>query len=227
MFDVISFDFGGTIAYEVKEEYLVYHEILEELGCTIDVDMIKKALERAREWWKDEKARTGRVWDERSRLEYVKRMLTHLNLSNIDNFALEVAKLIPYKNMVKAYDDVEPTLKELKSRGYRLIIISNIASKNDLSIYLSKLGLKQYFDMLIASGSIGYEKPNPKIFIQASKILNTPTEKMLHVGNDYKHDYLGALSAGLKSILIDRKGLYKDKQCVRISKLTELISFLT
>jgi len=119
-----------------------------------------------------------------------------------------------------------PLSKNLKKRGFRFIIISNVSSLRNLSIYLSRIGLESYFDLLVASGSVGYEKPNPEIFKLASKMSNTPLEKMMHIGDSYENDYLGAESVGIMGVLLDRKGLYKNRRCRKISKLTDLLNLI-
>jgi putative hydrolase of the HAD superfamily len=108
----------------------------------------------------------------------------------------------------RAYEDAEHTLKELKNSGFQLITISNVSSSRNLATYLRKAGLLEYFDMLIASGDVGFEKPSPEIFRIASRLSKTPVEKILHVGDKYEEDYLGPRAAGVNAILIDRRGEY-------------------
>ena len=126
----------------------------------------------------------------------------------------------------RAYDDAAPTLNELKSAGFKLIVISNVSSSKNLKTYLRKAGIPNHFEAIIASGDVGYEKPNPEIFKIASKISNTPLKSILHIGDKYEEDYVGASAAGLKALQLDRKGLYKDKQCPKIATLTELVNLL-
>ena len=45
MVKVISLDFGGTIAYELEEDYMAYHRLLKELGYLTDLNLVEKALE--------------------------------------------------------------------------------------------------------------------------------------------------------------------------------------
>jgi putative hydrolase of the HAD superfamily len=78
----------------------------------------------------------------------------------------------------------------------------------------------------VASGSVGYEKPSPEIFKLASKMSNTPLERMMHIGDSYENDYLGAESVGIMGVLLDRKGLYKNRRCRKISKLTDLLNLI-
>ena len=222
-FKAISFDCGGTLFYKVKEDYVVFHEILTELACNVDVNQVKVAFEEAGSWWSREKARTGRVWNEDAWAGMLERMVSNIKIPNQSDVAVKLRNLWLQKAEFRAYDDVEPTIMALKERGIRIIAISNVSSKKNCETYLSKAGLAGYFDVLVASGSVGYEKPDPQIFKIASKMSNTPLTKMLHVGNQFVEDYLGAESAGMKAILLDRKGVQRDKNCRKISTLTELL----
>ncbi|KPV62130.1 MAG: putative HAD-hydrolase [Candidatus Bathyarchaeota archaeon BA1] len=224
--ETISPDFGGILAYEVKEDHVVYHEILSELGHRVDVNRIKEAHRGARNWWAEERVRTGRLWSGEAWVDLVERMVSYLTLPNPRELTSQVCELWPYRMVFRTYEDVKPALEELKHQGLRLIVISNVSSRKNLLIYLTRLGLESYFDLLVASGSIGYEKPNPEIFILASKMSKTPFTKMMHVGDRYEEDYLGAESVGIKGVLLDRQGLYRDKRCRKISRLIELLNFI-
>jgi len=222
MFEAVSLDFGGTIAYEAKEDYVVYCEVLGELGYAVDLNAVREALARARGWWRQEKARSGRIWNMDAYVDFVEYVLRVLDLPSPDELAQDVLSVLPHRVEFKAYDDAEPAIRELKRRGYRLIVISNVSSLENLSIYLARTGLRKYFDLLMASGSVGFEKPDPRIFRLASERIGVPPEEMAHVGDDYEADYLGAETAGLKGVLLDRKGAYRGKAIRRILSLTEL-----
>jgi len=225
MFKVVSLDFGGTIAREVEEDHIVYCRVLSELGYSVNPNLVKEALREARAWWRREKARTGRIWNMEAYAELVERVLRFLKLPS--ELTFDFLKILPYRKAFKVYEDVEPALKELKQKGYRLIIISNVSSLENLSIYLAQTGLKDYFELLIASGSVGFEKPDPGIFRIALEKTGVSPDETVHVGDDYEADYLGAEAAGLVGVLLDRKNAHKEKQCRKIAKLTELPSLLT
>lgn len=226
LLETVSLDFGGTLAYEVKDDHIVFYEILSELGYKVDVEQLKDVFRSVRDWWRWEKVKTGKLWNEEAFIELIQHMISALRLPNPRKLALQVSELWPHRVVFRAYEDVEPALKELKKRGFRFIIISNVSSLRNLSIYLSRIGLESYFDLLVASGSVGYEKPNPEIFKLASKMSNTPLEKMMHIGDSYENDYLGAESVGIMGVLLDRKGLYKNRRCRKISKLTDLLNLI-
>jgi putative hydrolase of the HAD superfamily len=86
--------------------------------------------------------------------------------------------------------------------------------------------LQKYFSYLVASGTVGIEKPNKEIFLLASKMLGVEPHRILHVGDDYEADYIGAKNAGFKVVLLDRAEKYKGKDVLRIKSLLELLEIL-
>ncbi len=104
---------------------------------------------------------------------------------------------------LKPFPRVVPTLLKLKDR-YKLGVISNgIAIKQWEK--LINLGLHHYFDVVITSEEVGYEKPSKEIFLEALKSLNVKPEESIMVGDNPSTDILGAKSVGMITIRI-RKG---------------------
>ncbi|MGB9778811.1 MAG: HAD family hydrolase [Candidatus Bathyarchaeales archaeon] len=222
----ISFDCGGTLYYEVEEDYVVFHRIFHKLGYGFELARVKDALDNARLWWSHVKAGTGKVWNENCWVSLLQRMVSDLGISDSVFIAGQLRDYWLSEAEFRAYEDAVPALNELKNAGFKLIVVSNVSSSKNLKTYMRKAGVPDYFDAVIASGEVGYEKPSPEIFKIASRALNIPTSSILHVGDKYEEDYLGAYNAGLNALLIDRKGIHKDKQCPKISKLTELMGLL-
>lgn len=220
---VVSFDFGETLAYETTKDYVLFQQILKELGYDFPVEQVREAMKFARERWRTESH--GKVWNENEMIKFHKNVLSRLRVQNLE-LAIKTARMLPQRLGFKAYDDAEATLKELKKRGYRLIIISNVSSKSNLETYLKKAGLNGYFEALFASGSMGVEKPSPQIFCIAVNEMNIPSHEMLHVGDSYENDYLGAKNAGVNAVLLDRREKYGAKECRRISSLNQLLELL-
>jgi putative hydrolase of the HAD superfamily len=117
-------------------------------------------------------------------------------------------------------------LKQIKNKKFKLILCSNIYSERNLKIFLKSVNLEPYFDIIVASGTVGYEKPDPEIFKIASKLSNTRPERMIHIGDLYEYDYVGAESAGMRALLIDRNGKYKDKKINVIHKLDDVFDYI-
>ncbi|CAO3660185.1 unnamed protein product [Rhizopus stolonifer] len=88
------------------------------------------------------------------------------------------------------FPDVLGTLKGLKQQGLKMGVISN--SDERVVKVIKNLNLNKYFDFVLASSVVGYEKPKKAIFDQALLLAgNIPAEDALHIGDDIDKDYFG------------------------------------
>lgn len=122
-----------------------------------------------------------------------------------------------------AFPDAIPFLKWCLRRGIVTGVISNADDRYGDSI-LPLLGLADDMRFLCFSKSVGHEKPQKQMFDAAMRQA-TPwlclvkcdsadddgyvcpplrPDEVLHIGNDFKKDYLGAKNAGFHAILLDR-----------------------
>ncbi|MBN1232970.1 MAG: HAD-IA family hydrolase [Candidatus Coatesbacteria bacterium] len=122
------------------------------------------------------------------------------------------------------YPDTISTLENLLARGIKLGIVSNWDSR--LKSILRGNKLLDYFNPVIASASVGVEKPSIKIFEIALKDHpSIPKEEILYIGDDPLKDINGCKEAGIKPILIDRRGIHNKLQEIeRIGSLSELLT---
>jgi putative hydrolase of the HAD superfamily len=104
----------------------------------------------------------------------------------------------------RIYDEVHGVLRALRLHGIRLGIISNWSG--DLEEVMHRVGLLESFDFVLDSARLGYEKPHAKIFDEAVRRANVERSTALHIGDSPEHDVDGALSAGLRALLLDRHG---------------------
>jgi HAD superfamily hydrolase (TIGR01509 family) len=95
-------------------------------------------------------------------------------------------------------DEVRRTLVQLKERGYKLAIGSS--SKN-AKIILSKLGLGDFFDAVSDGTNIIRSKPDPEVFIKASKYLKITPQKCIVV-EDAKSGIEAAIAGKMDSAAI-------------------------
>ncbi|WP_394769682.1 HAD family hydrolase [Lacisediminihabitans sp.] len=114
--------------------------------------------------------------------------------------------LVQYQLAWTLHDDALPCLDELDSRGVRIGIITN----GDLRFQLAKLdrmGLTLRLEHVIASGELGYAKPDPRIFEHACALFGVQPSDAAYVGDRLETDAIGAASAGLAGVWIDRLGV--------------------
>ena len=87
-------------------------------------------------------------------------------------------------------------LTELEARGFKLGIISNVMSKGCVVKNLTRYGMLDYFEVIVASAIYGCRKPDPSIFIYAAQQIGSSPETCAHVGDKISRDILGAHRAG-------------------------------
>jgi putative hydrolase of the HAD superfamily len=102
------------------------------------------------------------------------------------------------------YPDVTEALRTLQARDVPLAIVSNWQS--GLRHFCSELQLSPYFEQVLCSGDLGFEKPDERIFLEACTRLGVAPERTLHVGDTYLDDYMGGQAAGLQVLLLAREG---------------------
>ena len=98
----------------------------------------------------------------------------------------------------------EEMLKTLKSRGYKLYVITN----GFLEVQKRKMrnsGIEQLFDMSIISDEAGALKPSRKFFDYAFEKTGAVPSENLVIGDDPEADIAGAVEYGLKCIYFNRK----------------------
>jgi putative hydrolase of the HAD superfamily len=124
----------------------------------------------------------------------------------------------------KVFDDTVTTLDAMTAAGVRLAVISNWDHR--LPEILDGLRLTGYFEAIVVSAIEGVEKPSPPIFARTLERLGLDPAAVLHVGDSPLEDYTGARDAGLRSLLIDRKGLFAGEPYDRVSSLDEILAIL-
>jgi putative hydrolase of the HAD superfamily len=105
---------------------------------------------------------------------------------------------------VRAFDDVAPFLDALDAGG-----ISYGAVSNNVHDYqrakLDHAGLER-IKVLVGIDAVGAAKPDPAIFLEGLRLLGTPAEGTVYVGDNPHHDVVGAEGAGLRGIWLNRTG---------------------
>jgi 2-haloalkanoic acid dehalogenase type II len=130
--------------------------------------------------------------------------------------------------------DCLQTLAELRSRGLRLCVVSNI-DDDYLDPMMKSLNLDSHFDHWISSESARSCKPDPGIFELALERVGCGPEEALFVGDSRVHDIQGARRVGIRSVLISEEGgtSHLDDETFDIQpdhvigKLSELLAIVT
>lgn len=122
-----------------------------------------------------------------------------------------------------AHPATRPALEELREAGYRLAVISNADGRvEDL---LAEVGLDDLFEFVMDSEVEGVAKPDPEIFLRATRRMGVEPGESLYVGDLYPVDVVGARGAGMEAVLLDP--LHRlDYPAPKIPSVADLPGFL-
>ncbi|MGC8975011.1 MAG: HAD family hydrolase [Thermoprotei archaeon] len=102
----------------------------------------------------------------------------------------------------KVNKEVYDVIPEMKKLGLKIAVVSNTSFPEEAVIaMLENLRLAHYFDVIVSSSSLGYNKPSPKIYKYLVRKLGLRPQEVLHVGDSCINDVLGPMSAGLRAAL--------------------------
>jgi HAD superfamily hydrolase (TIGR01549 family) len=119
--------------------------------------------------------------------------------------------------------DVKPALAKLRALGLTMVVVSNANGR--LRYLFDRLGLTEYFDVVLDSHEWAVEKPDPQLFRIALQQSHSDAALTAHVGDLFHIDVAGARVAGLREgILLDAAGLYPHVDCRRVRNLDELVT---
>lgn len=79
---------------------------------------------------------------------------------------------------------------------------------------------------IVSADSVLAFKPHREIFEKALEISGCAPEEVIHIGDSYESDAKGALEAGIKPVLIQRKDTKAYEDIMIINELSEILSIL-
>jgi putative hydrolase of the HAD superfamily len=101
-----------------------------------------------------------------------------------------------------AHDDAAACLDALDAAGIPYGALSN--APNDYQVRkLAASGLARV-QMLVGVDTLGFGKPDPRVFALACELLGFDAQHVAYVGDEYDIDALAATQAGLQGIWLDR-----------------------
>jgi putative hydrolase of the HAD superfamily len=121
----------------------------------------------------------------------------------------------------RPFPDELPALRSLREQSKTLAVVSNWDLA--LPMLLADLGLAEFFNFILPSAEVGVEKPDGRIFRLALQRLGLRPQEVVHIGDKYEADVVGARAVGITPILLDRKGKARHQGVICIRSLAELV----
>ena len=223
--NAIFLDAGGVL---VNPNWTRVSEALARRGVRVGAAQLEAAEPRAkRDLDTDQHIRA--TTDDRRGWDYFDLVLTHAGIPLSEATGEALAELREYHRRHNLWEsvpaEVPAALAALKRLGLRQVVVSN--SNGTARAKLERLGLASAFEFVLDSHELGVEKPDPAIFKLALGRLGVPADAVLHVGDFFHIDVVGARAAGLHAWLIDSAGLYGDVDCPRFPNLTAVVEAVT
>ncbi len=219
----VSFDLGHTLLFP---DYEVYLELLAEAGVPGDRASVVAVESRMRPWFDaivlEEGVRDG-IW-----IDYYRHFFQQLGVDEewIESSLLGLRER--YREGIGMWTEPAPgateVLEELKGLGLRLACVSN--NDGRLAAMIDSQGWGRFFDVLVDSERVGAAKPDPVIFRHALEALDMAPEEVIHVGDYYSTDVVGARRAGLEGVLYDPQRAYGVLDCTVVHDLMEIPTLL-
>ncbi len=130
--------------------------------------------------------------------------------------------------------EVPEMLSALASRGLKLAVISNVLSRGQVLLNLTRHGIAQYFYPIVTSAGFRWRKPNARIFVETARLMNLPSAACAYVGDTVSRDVIGARRAGyalaiqIKSFLTSQADHepQTEKPDAIVTSLSEIVSVL-
>ncbi len=234
---VILFDLDGTLKYITPRMVDEFIRLLERLTST---PLTPKQIWQTERWnhyyWvpsselqEDQRLSNGF----RDRQFWLRYTLRHLKVINVPpGVAQEIVtslvdQLVSFRqNTVRQevfIDGAADTLRRLSQAGYRLGLVTN-RDQNFPPVSLGEI--RQYFEVIVSAGDVGYWKPDPRIFQVAMDHFQSSPQSTFYIGDNYYSDILGAAAAGLQPVLVDPKGLFPEAVCPVISRPGDIFQVL-
>jgi HAD superfamily hydrolase (TIGR01549 family) len=228
--DTIFFDFDGTLVFHDPDSSDVISAFCSEIGQPLSAEAERIGRRTRHQYFVDPIIRdqiTG-LSNEEFWNHFNRHLLEALRIKgDLDRLAAELTDR--FQALEPQYVCPEPgykTLTELGARGYRLGLITNRNSVEGFNILLDRFSLRPLFELVLASGEVGIQKPDPGIFVAALERIEASAVSSIYVGDNYWADVIGAQRAGLTPILLDPYHLFPEAGCPILERIEDLLPWL-
>jgi len=223
--EAIFLDLGNTLRILFKDEQhqsRARENIARLVNASEPADILCERL--------DERYKVYRKWAFQNRIEapeaelWTKWLLPELPADLLNPIAIELT--FEYRQTMGKriiHPEAHQVITELTQRGYRLGIISNVITSQEVPDWLVEDGLSEYFKAVVLSSVFGHRKPDPKIYWEGSRLIGVPADRCVYVGDNLSRDVEGTHKAGFGlSIILIEKDEY-DKQLPKTEYLPDVV----
>lgn len=216
--DGTLWDFEGVMRHALECALAELHRLVPSAPDSLSIETLIAIRNQVAEEHKGKG-----LTHEAIRLEAFKRTLQCIN-SPDDDLAVHLNTLYLKHRFedILLFDDVLPTLEVLQG-GYMMGLLSNG------NTYPERCGLEGYFQFVVFAQDYGIQKPDPRLFEITIEHAGCTKRQLLHVGDSFQNDIIGAKRAGVRSVWLNRQcrnNETEEQPDFEILSLAELIEVL-
>ena len=139
------------------------------------------------------------------------------------------ARVAVTRRVLVVAPEVEDTLRELRSRGYPIGLVSNCTE--DVAVCWPETTLAGLIDYAVLSATVGFMKPDPEIYALVCEGLGVDAADCLFVGDGANDELEGARRAGMTPVLLAENGVARwdgleGWDGARITSIPEVLELL-
>ncbi len=220
-YDHIFFDLDNTLWDFTANSRLAMKQTLEEndiLPKSVVFDDFFGIYEQInKSLWSDYHSR--KITKQILIVERFSRSLSEFGLSDLDWKEINRLYLENMAIQTGLFPNTLETLGILKSKGYRMHIITN-GFKEVQRAKLANCGLEGFFTKVFISEELQTSKPHRQIFEHALKSTNASKKKSIMIGDSWETDIAGALDFGMDQIMFLNGGLHELPEEIKSKQLS-------
>ena len=221
----VFFDFGGTLVHARRTMLPIFRAAAARSGAEVPWARFLRANDAA--WdalWPTAAELVGADPPFADRVH--ERALREVGIDGpVDAIVRAVREEAVAPRWHPPYPETVDVLRALRTRGLRLHIVSN--NVDYLPELVRNLGWSDLFASVTFSQEVGASKPDPRIFRKALERSGRSPPEVVHVGDSWEADILGARAAGLASVWVNRTGRPSPSPVPAIRDLRGLLPMLS
>ena len=215
MFDMVIFDWDGTLADTQEVIVLAFQKVLRKVGCEVSDEFLERRIGIGAKNMFREALEIAKIrYDE----EMINRLLEEKTKIHL--------MLTP---KIKLFDGVTDLLEAL--RPLVKLALATMSNREVIEKTLREKGIKSYFDLVITADEVEKPKPDPEAFLKCAEAMRCKPEKCVVI-EDSVFGVVAARRAGMKCIAIpsgfySKSDLEKEKPDLIVDSIKEKNMILT